>query len=156
MSKIAAPKGFEDILPADSWKWHAIEAIAREVSDPLSPLAGLECEARPDRLAQFDGVRQGLRRLPFSQHDFTQRKAGDNAEFIGRAVDRIPERFKSPATALSKHLLAPNTFVRRFLPRFEPRASAGWVAADGDRRVGGILPGKWDVSESQEQQCSER
>ena len=33
MSKIAAPKGFEDILPADSWKWHAIEAIAREVSE---------------------------------------------------------------------------------------------------------------------------
>jgi histidyl-tRNA synthetase len=33
MSKIAAPKGFEDILPADSWKWHAIEAIARQVSE---------------------------------------------------------------------------------------------------------------------------
>ena len=33
MSKIPAPKGFEDILPADSWKWHAIEAIAREVSE---------------------------------------------------------------------------------------------------------------------------
>ena len=33
MSKIPAPKGFEDILPADSWKWHTIEAIAREVSE---------------------------------------------------------------------------------------------------------------------------
>jgi histidyl-tRNA synthetase len=33
MSKISAPKGFEDILPADSWKWHAIEAIARELSE---------------------------------------------------------------------------------------------------------------------------
>src|SRR3954470_981337 len=33
MSKIAAPKGFEDILPADSWKWHAIEAIARELGE---------------------------------------------------------------------------------------------------------------------------
>ena len=33
MSKIAAPKGFEDILPADSWKWHAVEAIARQVSE---------------------------------------------------------------------------------------------------------------------------
>ncbi|HEV8604159.1 MAG TPA: histidine--tRNA ligase [Tepidisphaeraceae bacterium] len=33
MSKIPAPKGFEDILPADSWKWHAIEAIARELGD---------------------------------------------------------------------------------------------------------------------------
>src|SRR5881396_2331435 len=33
MSKIQAPRGFEDILPADSWKWHAIEAIAREVGD---------------------------------------------------------------------------------------------------------------------------
>jgi histidyl-tRNA synthetase len=33
MSKIPAPKGFEDILPAESWKWHAIEAIARELGD---------------------------------------------------------------------------------------------------------------------------
>src|SRR4051812_9864006 len=33
MSKINPPKGFEDILPADSWKWHAIEAIARQVSE---------------------------------------------------------------------------------------------------------------------------
>jgi histidyl-tRNA synthetase len=33
MSKIPAPKGFEDILPADSWKWHAIEAIARELGE---------------------------------------------------------------------------------------------------------------------------
>lgn len=30
MPKINAPKGFEDTLPADSWKWHAIERIARE------------------------------------------------------------------------------------------------------------------------------
>jgi len=33
MSKIPAPKGFEDILPADSWKWHAIEAIARDLGE---------------------------------------------------------------------------------------------------------------------------
>jgi histidyl-tRNA synthetase len=32
MSKINAPKGFEDILPADSWKWQAVERIARDVS----------------------------------------------------------------------------------------------------------------------------
>jgi histidyl-tRNA synthetase len=31
MSKLQAPRGFEDILPADSWKWHAIESIAREL-----------------------------------------------------------------------------------------------------------------------------
>src|SRR5437764_2421923 len=33
MSKIQAPRGFEDILPADSWKWHAIEASARELGE---------------------------------------------------------------------------------------------------------------------------
>jgi histidyl-tRNA synthetase len=32
MSKINAPKGFEDILPATSWKWQAVERIAREIS----------------------------------------------------------------------------------------------------------------------------
>src|SRR5258706_15504668 len=32
MSKIQAPKGFEDVLPADSWKWQAIERIARETA----------------------------------------------------------------------------------------------------------------------------
>lgn len=29
---IQAPKGFEDILPADSWKWQAVERIARDVA----------------------------------------------------------------------------------------------------------------------------
>src|SRR3954447_15641031 len=33
MSKIQAPKGTVDILPADSWKWQAIERMAREVAD---------------------------------------------------------------------------------------------------------------------------
>jgi histidyl-tRNA synthetase len=32
MSKIQAPKGFEDILPADSWKWQAVERAARETA----------------------------------------------------------------------------------------------------------------------------
>ena len=32
MSKINAPRGTADTLPAESWKWQAIEAIAREVS----------------------------------------------------------------------------------------------------------------------------
>src|SRR5439155_9596030 len=32
MSKIQAPKGTIDILPAESWKWQAIEQIAREVA----------------------------------------------------------------------------------------------------------------------------
>src|SRR5882724_1281174 len=31
-SRINAPRGTADILPADSWKWQAIEAIAREVA----------------------------------------------------------------------------------------------------------------------------
>jgi len=33
MSKIQAPKGFEDVLPADSWKWQAVERIARETAE---------------------------------------------------------------------------------------------------------------------------
>ena len=32
MSKLTAPKGFEDILPQDSWKWQAIEQIARDTA----------------------------------------------------------------------------------------------------------------------------
>jgi histidyl-tRNA synthetase len=32
MLKIQAPKGFEDVLPADSWKWQAIERVARETA----------------------------------------------------------------------------------------------------------------------------
>ena len=33
MSKINAPRGTADVLPADSWKWQAVEAIAREVAE---------------------------------------------------------------------------------------------------------------------------
>jgi histidyl-tRNA synthetase len=32
MSRINAPRGTADTLPADSWKWQAIEAIARQVA----------------------------------------------------------------------------------------------------------------------------
>ncbi len=32
MSQIQAPKGFEDVLPADAWRWQAVEGIAREVA----------------------------------------------------------------------------------------------------------------------------
>jgi len=31
--KINAPRGTADVLPADAWKWHAVERIAREVSE---------------------------------------------------------------------------------------------------------------------------
>src|SRR2546423_13416085 len=33
MAKINAPRGTADILPAESWKWQAVERIAREVSE---------------------------------------------------------------------------------------------------------------------------
>src|SRR3954468_15893611 len=33
MSRINAPKGTTDILPADSWKWQAIERMARDVAE---------------------------------------------------------------------------------------------------------------------------
>src|SRR5687768_4073951 len=32
MSRINAPKGFEDVLPATSWRWQAVERVAREVA----------------------------------------------------------------------------------------------------------------------------
>src|SRR5271167_694638 len=32
MSRINAPRGTADTLPTDSWKWQAVEAIAREVA----------------------------------------------------------------------------------------------------------------------------
>ena len=51
-----------------------LPAVAREVFDPLSPLAGIERGARSYRLAQINGVRQGLRWSPFSQNDFARRE----------------------------------------------------------------------------------
>src|SRR3954471_24380603 len=33
MSKISGPKGTEDILPSESWKWQAVERTAREVAE---------------------------------------------------------------------------------------------------------------------------
>ena len=33
MASIQAPRGTEDILPANSWKWHAVERVARELAD---------------------------------------------------------------------------------------------------------------------------
>src|SRR4051812_22077116 len=32
MTKIQAPKGFEDILPGDAWRWQAVERIARDTA----------------------------------------------------------------------------------------------------------------------------
>jgi histidyl-tRNA synthetase len=32
MSRIQGPKGFEDVLPGESWKWQALERIARETA----------------------------------------------------------------------------------------------------------------------------
>ncbi|HSI34089.1 MAG TPA: histidine--tRNA ligase [Tepidisphaeraceae bacterium] len=31
-TKLQAPKGFEDVLPADSWKWQAVERVARDTA----------------------------------------------------------------------------------------------------------------------------
>jgi histidyl-tRNA synthetase len=33
MSHINAPRGTADVLPADSWKWQAVESIARQVAE---------------------------------------------------------------------------------------------------------------------------
>src|SRR5688572_33182688 len=33
MSKLQAPKGFEDVLPSASWKWQSVERIARHVAE---------------------------------------------------------------------------------------------------------------------------
>jgi len=33
MSKIEAPRGTADILPADAWRWQAVEQIARELAE---------------------------------------------------------------------------------------------------------------------------
>src|ERR1043166_8026317 len=32
MEKITAPRGTADVLPADSWKWEAVERVARELA----------------------------------------------------------------------------------------------------------------------------
>src|SRR6185369_13950923 len=106
-----------------------------KIFDKSPPSLNGEHRTWTRRLEQFDAVRQKLRprsaglltrsafagagvlrvgrpalrgQTPFAQHDFANRKRRGDAEFVRSRVERIPQRFKSAATFLSKNFLGPN------------------------------------------------
>ena len=72
MSRINAPKGTIDILPADSWKWQAIERIARDVA----------------ALYHFDEIRTPI----FEHTEVFERGVGETSEVVGKQMYTFSDR----------------------------------------------------------------
>lgn len=72
MSRINAPKGTIDILPADSWKWQAVERIAREVA----------------ALYHFDEIRTPL----FEHTDLFHRGVGETTDIVSKETYTFTDR----------------------------------------------------------------
>src|SRR5689334_17257011 len=70
--KIQAPKGTLDILPADSWKWQAVERIARDVS----------------ALYHFDEIRTPI----FEHSELFHRGVGESSEIIRKETYTFDDR----------------------------------------------------------------
>src|SRR4051812_47224274 len=72
MSKINAPKGTVDILPAESWKWQAIERVARETAE----------------LYHFGEIR-----TPILEHsELFHRGVGESTDIISKETYTFPDR----------------------------------------------------------------
>src|SRR5688572_31433840 len=72
MSRINAPKGTIDILPADAWKWQAVERIAREVAE----------------LYHFDEVRTPV----FEHTDLFHRGVGETTDIVSKETYTFTDR----------------------------------------------------------------
>src|SRR5687768_6588979 len=72
MSRINAPKGTIDILPADSWKWQAIERIARDVA----------------ALYHFDEIRTPV----FEHTDLFHRGVGETTDIVSKETYTFTDR----------------------------------------------------------------
>src|SRR5947207_12707892 len=72
MSKIQAPKGTVDILPAESWKWQAIERIAREVA----------------AVYHFDEIRTPI----FEHTELFHRGVGETTDIVGKETYTFNDR----------------------------------------------------------------
>ncbi len=94
MSKIQAPKGTLDVLPAESWKWQTVERIARQVSE----------------LYHFEEIR-----LPIFEHtELFQRGVGEATDIVtkemytfedrgGRSITLRPEPTAGIVRAMIEH-----------------------------------------------------
>lgn len=72
MSRINAPKGTQDILPAESWKWQAIERIAREVAE----------------LYHFQEIRTPV----FEHSDLFHRGVGETSDIVRKETFTFDDR----------------------------------------------------------------
>ena len=54
-----------------------------------------------------------------AQDNLTRLKGSQDAEFVGRGIERIPERLEHAPAFLGEHLLGPNRFVQFVLLCFE-------------------------------------
>jgi len=69
---IQAPKGTQDILPADSWKWQAIEQIARDTA----------------RLYHFDEIRTPI----FEHSELFHRGVGETSDIVHKETYTFEDR----------------------------------------------------------------
>lgn len=72
MSKIQAPKGVVDTLPADSWKWQFVENAAREVA----------------RLYHLDEIRPPI----FEHTELFHRGVGETSDVVHKETYTFPDR----------------------------------------------------------------
>src|SRR3954465_7302764 len=78
MTTISAPKGTVDILPAESWKWQAIERIAREVSV----------------LYHFSEIRTPI----FEHSELFHRGVGETSDIVSKETYTFPDRSNQSIT----------------------------------------------------------
>src|SRR5437867_2134995 len=72
MSRVSAPKGVVDILPAETGKWHTIERIAREVAE----------------LYHFGEIR-----IPIFEHtELFYRGVGETTDIVSKETYTFPDR----------------------------------------------------------------
>lgn len=76
--KIAAPKGVLDILPAESWKWQAVEQIARDIS----------------RLYHFAEIRTPI----FEHTELFHRGVGETSDVVSKETYTFEDRGKRSMT----------------------------------------------------------
>jgi histidyl-tRNA synthetase len=72
MEKINAPRGTADILPADSWKWQAIERIARETAE----------------LYHFQEIRTPI----FEHSELFHRGVGESSDIVSKETYTFADR----------------------------------------------------------------
>src|SRR5687768_17518094 len=76
MSKISAPKGTVDTLPAEVWKWQAVERVAREVA----------------ALYHFDEIRTPI----FEHSELFHRGVGETSDIVSKEMYTFNDRDVPP------------------------------------------------------------